>query len=124
MKRDGEIFLEELASYPPKTFESRFSKIAGRLGLGLMLNREELTLLRHAAFVATLCNIAFNGLGGCGGKISPSREGTRTRLELRFMLARDAFCATPGWRSLSASEKGPIFRIFFTVLVAEQNLVQ
>jgi hypothetical protein len=40
------------------------------------------------------------------------------------MLARDAFCATQGWRGLSASEKDSIRRIFFTVLVAEQNLVQ
>jgi len=90
----------------------------------LMLDREELSMLRHATFVATLCNIAFNGLGGCGGKISPSHEDTRMRLERKFMLARDVFCATPGWRGLSASEKDSIQRIFFTVLVAEQNLLQ
>jgi len=121
---DGEQLLKELANFPAKTFESHFSRTSRRLGLGPRLTREELTLLYRAAFLATLCNISFNGLGGCEGEISPDREGTRTGLEREFMAARDEFYACRGWQNLRASQQGPIQRVFFTVSVTEQNLAQ
>lgn len=124
MTPDGEQLLRELASFPAKTFESHFSRTSSRMGLGPLLGRDELTLLYRAAFLATLCNISFNGLGGCEGEINPERESTRRGLEREFMLARDGFYACPGWQSLPAAQQRPIQRVFFTVLVTEQNLAQ
>ena len=124
MAPDGEKLLKELGNFPAKTFESHFSTTSRRLGLGSQLTREELTLLYRAAFLATLCNISFNGLGGCGGEISPDRESTRTGLEREFMMARDEFCASPGWRKLPPAQQRPIQRVFFTVLVTDANLAQ
>ncbi len=122
MKTDGQDYLEQLASLPPNTFENRFSKISNRLRLGDSLSRNELTLLYEAAFRATLCNIAINGLGGCRGLIRPEHEPHRLRLEREFMEAREVFCASPGWQTLTPAEQGPIERIFLTVLVADDKL--
>ena len=91
----GEAYLNELAGFPPKTFPSHFSSSATRLRLGTFLDRTELKWLYEAAFVAALCNIAINGLGGCGGRIKPEREPNRSRLEREFMVARDRLYAWP-----------------------------
>jgi len=91
MKTDGQSFLDQLAGSSPDGFAVRFSRISTRLGLGVSLNGREVSLLYEAAFYATLCNIAFNGLGGCGGQVKPSREANRIDLEREFMAARDRF---------------------------------
>jgi len=67
MMTTGEEYLNELAGFPPMTFPSHFSSSATRLRLGTALDRTELNWRYEAAFVAALCNIAINGLGGCGG---------------------------------------------------------
>jgi len=103
-------------------FARRFAKVADVLGLSQHLSTTELNLLCEAAFLATLCNISFNGLGGCGGTIKPEREITRIRLEWRFMAARDEFQATAGWRSLSAFDQQEVQRVFLNVVVAQENL--
>src|SRR5215469_13926650 len=103
MKADGQDFLEQLASFPPNTFEGRFLKTSIRLGLGSDLEASELAFLYHAAFRAALCNIAFNGRGGCNGEIKPEQEGSRTRLEHEFMIARDRFQSCSGWKGLRRS---------------------
>jgi hypothetical protein len=125
MKTDGHAFLEELGASLENTvsFDARFCRISARLGLGDRLDRYELNCLYQAAFQATLCNIAFNGLGGCAGEIHPDRELFRRNLEAQFMAARDRFFATEGWAYLPPSEKGPLLRTFLTVLVEENNLV-
>src|SRR5437879_10749793 len=82
----GHDFLETLAGFPPHTFESRFYSTSQGLGLGSVLDRNELSLLYEAAFCATLCNLAMNGLGGCDQKPRPQGlEAKRRRLELDFM---------------------------------------
>jgi hypothetical protein len=103
-------------------FVRRFAEIADLLGLAQNLDKAELDLLREAAFLATLCNIAFNGLGGCAGTIKPEREITRIRLEWRFMAARDEFQASAGWRRLSAVDKQEVQSVFLKVVVAQENL--
>ena len=75
MKKDSQVFLEVLAEFPPNTFEHTFLKITARLGLGPTLHGNELRLLYEAAFQAALCNIAMNGLGGCGGRDTRNRLG-------------------------------------------------
>jgi hypothetical protein len=122
IKKDGHDFLEELAGFPPHSFENIFSTTAGRLGLGRALKRNELRLLCRAAFLAALCNIAMNRLGGCGARVHPEREANRTRLEIEFMAARDRFYATPGWRNLPAAQRGMIQRVFLRVQVRPENL--
>jgi hypothetical protein len=124
MKADGQDFLEQLTGFPPNTFEGRFLKTSVRLGLGADLDSDELSLLYRAAFRAALCNIAFNGLGGCDGQIRPEQEGSRTRLEMEFVLARDRFLACAGWKTLQKSQKTSIEKILFRVLVEDKNLAQ
>jgi len=87
-----------------------------------VLSSDELILLFEAAFEATLCNIAFNGRGGCCGVIKPQRERNRINLERIFMAARDRFCATPGYQALGPSYKVSIYQTFLTVAVADENL--
>jgi hypothetical protein len=123
MKTDGEDFLDQLAGPASNGFKRRFSQISTRLGLAAVLDGSELNLLFEAALHATLCNIALNGLGGCGGEIKPERETDRINLEREFMAARDRFWASTGWKSLAAQEKGSIQRIFLTVFVAGDKLV-
>jgi hypothetical protein len=123
---DGENFLEELrgSTAHTSTFEGRFCRIATRLGLGVFLSRDELGSLYQAALDATLCNIAFNGKGGCNGKIRAQREPSRRRLEQAFMEARDRFFASAGWKALPQPEQCSVIRIFLTVFVDEDNLAR
>src|SRR5437660_727678 len=51
MRRDGHDFLDALAEFPPRTFESNFSKISRRLGLGRLLSGTELNSLYQAAAI-------------------------------------------------------------------------
>jgi hypothetical protein len=122
MMTTGEEYLEELAGFPPKTFPSNFSSIATRLHLGTAMDRTELRWLYEAAFEATLCNIAINGLGGCGGRIKPEHEPNRRRLEKEFMAARDRLYACAGWQALPPFVKHPIQRFFLRISVNENKL--
>jgi len=122
MKTDGQAFLEYIAGASTNKFEIRFSRISTRLDLGAVLEAKELGLLYEAAFLATLCNISFNGLGGCAGEIRPDRELVRTMLEHEFMSARARFLSCPGMEFLSAAQKASIDGIFFKVFVSDANL--
>lgn len=122
MKADGQTFLKHLAKYPPNTFERRFARRLRRLRLDNTLDRNALALLYTATFQATLCHIAFNGLGGCQGKIKPERESCRTGLERDFMRARSAFHASRAYHALPKSKAEQIERAFLTVLVQDSNL--
>jgi hypothetical protein len=122
MKTTGNYFLESLANFPPNSFERSFSNLSLKLGLGSLLTHKDLNLLFEAAFYATLCNLAFNGLGGCGGAIKPERETHRTRLEWSFMAARNRFFACKGWKALSLARQASVKRLFLAVSVAEANL--
>jgi hypothetical protein len=122
MKTDGNYFLETLANFPPNTFERSFSNLSLKIGLGSLLTCKDLNLLFEAAFYATLCNLAFNGMGGCGGEIKPEREIHRTRLEWSFMAARNSFFACKGWKALALARQASIKRLFLAVSVAEANL--
>jgi hypothetical protein len=72
MMTDDQNFLEELASSSPRSFETKFSSTALRLGLHNFFSTYELKLLFRANLNAALCNISFNGLGGCKGSLSLS----------------------------------------------------
>jgi hypothetical protein len=122
MSTDGQGFLDRLASFPANGFELRFANIASRHGLGLALNGNELRLLFAAAISAALCNIAFNGLGGCSGEIRSDQEANRIMLERRFMTARDKFYSTVGWQALAVPAKDSTRRIFLNIFVAGENL--
>src|SRR5215831_12649396 len=99
------IFWKPWRTFPPNTFERSFSNLSLKIGLGSLLNCKDLNLLFEAAFCATLCNLAFNGMGGCGGEIKPEREIHRTRLEWSFMAARNRFLACKGWEALSLARQ-------------------
>ena len=122
MMTTGEEYLNELAGFPPRTFPRHFSSSATRLRLGTVLDRTELKWLYEAAFAAALCNIAINGLGGCGGRIKPEREPNRSRLEREFMAARDKLYACAGWQALPPIVKHPIQRMFLRISVNEDKL--
>jgi hypothetical protein len=124
MKNYGQAFLDELAGLPSDTFESRFSAASTALGLGGILDRNELSLLYEAAFRASLCNDALNGLGESGGTIKAEDEPQRMKLETEFMGARDIFCASPGWQTLSTPEQNSIREMFLSVAVADTRLAQ
>jgi hypothetical protein len=121
---DAPNFLEDLARLPADTFESRFSKVAVELGLGALFDGNELKLLYDAALCASLCNLAFNGSEASGGEIRPEHEAQRRKLEGDFMVAREIFWASPGWQTLSDSEREPIEQHFLRVLVAEEKLAR
>jgi hypothetical protein len=123
MKTNGHEFIKELAGFPPTTFERKFSRIATRLGLAPTMSKTELEWLYEAAFLAHLCNIAFNGLGGCGGIIKAERETNRICLERMFMAARDELYACAGWKALSPFVCAPIEGSLLHVSVHESNLV-
>src|SRR5258708_23259445 len=110
MKTEGRNYLEQLAGSSRNGFERRFSKISIGLGLENTLAGDELRLLYEATFCATLCNIAFNGLGGCEGEIKPEREANRRNLEREFMVARDRFYDSTGWEAMPGSVNGSIPR--------------
>ena len=122
MKTNGEDFPQSKPEPQPGSFQYKFRNASSELALGSRLTVPELTLLRRAAFQAALCNIAFNGLGGCGGEIKPKREGHRRQLETHFMDAQAAFYASAGWKWLSLSVKCEIKRRLLTVFVADNNL--
>ena len=122
MTNDGQSFLDQLAAFPPDSFENRFSLVAGRLGLAAALERNELTLLFDAAYGATLCNIALNGIGLKGGAILAKNEHERSRLEHEFLVARDVLFASPGWQGLARPEQLALSKIFLTVLVTPEKL--
>jgi len=122
MKTDGQAFLEYMEGASMTRFELRFSRISMRLDLGAALDARELSLLYEAAFLATLCNISFNGLGGCEGEIKPDREFIRTLLEREYMRARSLFFGCKGIGGLSKSQRQSVQAIFLKVCVADQNL--
>lgn len=122
MDADSQEFFEELASCSRTGFKTKFGRVARRLGLTLGLNRIELSRLHEAAFLAALCNISFNGLGGCGGEIKPEKEPTRCRLEQAFMDACENFYCSPGWKTLKPAQKKSIQTVFLSVSVSEENL--
>ena len=124
MKLNGLVFLAELADYPANSFERRFAKISTRLGLGARMTREDLTKLFDAAFYACLCNISFNGLGGCEGEIRLENELNRIRLEQQFMHMRKEFFRTAGWQRLVPSKQKQLEKTFLEVAVADENLAQ
>jgi hypothetical protein len=122
MKTEGQNFLDQLSGPWCNGFERRFSKISISLGLGDILTGHELKLLYEATLCATLCNMAFNGLGGCAGEIKPEAEANRINLEREFMAAGDKLYGSAGWEALQVSLKGSIRTIFLSVFVAEDNL--
>lgn len=69
---NGHGFLALLAGRVTRGFTYNFARICTRLGLGDLLTADELKQLYTAALFATLCSIAFNGLGGCVGRSSRS----------------------------------------------------
>jgi hypothetical protein len=118
----GQQFLKLLGIFPEKTFEGAFTNSSTRLGLGALFDGDALALLFDAAFRARLCNIAFNGLGGCRGQIKPERELHRIHLEREFMVARDAFQATAGWQAFSEAQRWLVQSAFFHISVGEVKL--
>ena len=124
MKTDGHDYLARLASSAATTFEGKFANTSSRLGLGASLKAHELNLLFEAAFYATLCNIAFNGFGGCAGEIKPEREFTRIKLEQDFMAARDRFMRCAGSKKLRKAAKASVQRVFLNVFVLDENLAK
>ena len=122
MITDGQAFLEKLGKFPSNTFEAKFLRSSLKMGLCKVLAAEEMRLLYRTAFRAVLCNIALNGLGGCGGLIRPEREINRVRLEQDFMAFRNRFFACAGWQNLRGPQRERIERQFLTVAVAEENL--
>jgi hypothetical protein len=102
MKTDGQVFLDQLATFPANTFEGKFLKISVRLGLGWDLAADELSLLYRAAF----------------------QESSRVRLENEFMIARDRLYATCGWKNLRKSQCAAIENGLLRVIVEEHNLAK
>ena len=103
---------------------NHFERIAERLRLPDYLNAAELELLRSAAFEAALCNIAFNGLGGCAGVIRAERESYRLRLEHRFMSARARLHHSAGWQRLPQFTRTSAENVFLSVKVQERNFAE
>jgi hypothetical protein len=121
MDTNGQSFLDQLANSSGNGFAVRFSRISTRLGLGVYLDGNEVSMLYEAAFYATLCNIAFNGLGGCGGKIKREKEQIRLGIEREFMAARARLWASAGWQGLTRSQQESVRNIFLRVAVREDN---
>jgi hypothetical protein len=122
MKNDAQTFLAQLASLPSDTFENHFSETSTKLGLGQVLNRNELTLLYESALRATLCNAVFNSLSN--GQIDPRDEPRRSKSEEEFMVAREIFYASAGWQNLTPREQQRIQKLFLNVSVAKKSLAQ
>jgi hypothetical protein len=122
MTKDGHDFLKELAKFPANTFEGRFFQFSTQLDLAGLLSESELMLLYEAGFYATLCNISFNGLGGCAGKIKPERENNRRRLEQAFMGVCETLYASQGWAALPTVSRDSIQNKFLNVHVAPDSL--
>lgn len=122
MDDDCPDFFDEMTSCRRPDFKTRFARTLRRLGLNAGLTREELSRLYEAAFLGALCNISFNGLGGCGGEIRAEKEPTRRRLEQAFMDARQNFYRCSGWKTLTAERRKSIESVFLTVEVGDENL--
>ena len=122
MDADSFDFSEELTGCSREAFRTKFGRTARRLGLNNGLRREELSRLSEAAFLAALCNIALNGLGGHAGEIRPENEPVRRDLEGAYMNACRNFYLSPGWKTLPAAQKEAIRAVFLTVVVEEKNL--
>jgi hypothetical protein len=103
-------------------FQRRFDSICARLLLAEHMGGEELGFLCVAAFYAMLCNIAFNGLGGCQGEIKPERELHRIGLERGFMTARDRVYGADGWKNAPEFTRISADRLLLRVSVLEDNL--
>lgn len=103
-------------------FRRRFEVLSRGLSLAEYLTDHELGVFCLAAYYATLCNIAFNGLGGCRGRIRPERERHRIGLERAFMHVRERVYQCTGWRRLPIATREAITRSLFTVCVADNNL--
>ena len=124
MKNDSEGFLEQLGALPPGSFEHEFASVSRQLGLGVLLDRNEITLLCEAALRANLCTTALNDHSGDDGKIISEQEAKRVRLEWEFMTSRDILYASPGWQALEVSKQNEIERQFLTVAVGEECLAR
>ena len=122
LNTSGQEFLGLLAGFPKNTSECVLARSATRLELGIELDRDELALLFDAALRASVCYIAFNGLGGCRGKIKPEREVHRIQLERDFMAGRDTFFTTSGWQSLLRARKTLIHSAFLEIVVRADRL--
>ena len=122
MDADSFDFSDELTGCSREAFRAKFGRTARRLGLNNALKRVELSRLCEAAFLAALCNIALNGLGGYAGEIRPENESVRRDLEGAYMNACRNFYLSSGWKKLPAPKKEAIRAVFLTVLVEEQNL--
>ena len=122
MRTNDHDFLEELGASPADSFGGRFLRAFTRLRLDDMLETDEIELLFNAAFQAALCNIAFNGLGGCHGEIKPDNEFHRVTLETEFMEERDLLHASRGWQMLEESQRRRIHFVFLSVFVTGDNL--
>ena len=120
MKSNSQDFLAQLTALPPDCFEHHLGERLERLGLGAMLEPNDLTLLCEAALRANICQGALNGVQE--GKISPQQEAKRVRLEWEFMTARDIFYASPGWQTLDESVHDIVRQMFLNVTVAEACL--
>jgi hypothetical protein len=103
-------------------FQQRFNGICSKLSLAEYLTLQELDFLCVAAYYAALCNIAFNGLGGCDGVIKPELELHRIGLERSFMIACDRVFRSAGWKSMPKFTKESAMRILLSVSVMEHNL--
>jgi hypothetical protein len=122
VRKDGQKYLQRLAGPPNNGFAKWFSAISLRLDLGNTLSGYELSLLHNATFYATLCNIAFNGLGGCAGQIKPECEAHRINLEQKYMVACEKYFDSAGCDALPESARESIRNIFLNVFVTEDNL--
>lgn len=122
MPNENHAFRDLMSAKPAPPFKLRFAAIAERLSLRLWLSKVELTQLCEAAFYAALCNIAFNGLGGCRGEIKPSRETNRISLERAFMEACAEFENSIGAQALPQNVKESVRRILLSVVVVDGNL--
>ena len=122
MKKDGSDFKRRSTRRLPKNFVRKVVNTSRCLDVRTLFKRSELDALYRAAYYATLCNIAINGLGGCGGQIKPERERNRIALEQTFMAARNDFYRTAGWKKLPHNLKAAIHRAFLLVEVAEARL--
>lgn len=121
MSTEGQTYLAELSALPPNTFENSFSKTSTILDLGSFLKRRELEQLYHAAFLAALCNIALNGLGGLNNNARALQERERVALEHKFMAARNLFYRSAGWLQLPAAQRASIVKAFLRVQVIPRN---
>jgi hypothetical protein len=124
MNEDGRNFTEPIAGFAPGGFNASFSKAAKRIGVETALTPRELSSLYGTAFLAAICNIAFNGPGASGGEIKSEGEATRRKLEQTFMAARDTCFASPGWRALPEPKRRLVQEVFLSVFVTEDNLVE